>query len=437
MTGVAGVGMSAVAQAMMDAGFNVSGSDRYLDDGRDLDVLKRLRLGGTKLSPQDGSAITPMTSGVIVSTAIEPDNPDLTTARRLNIPVIHRAEMIARLAAGKRMLAVAGTAGKTTVTGMIGHLCAVAGLDPTVINGGAVVNWEAPDRVASARKGTSDFIIVEADESDRSLLALHPCYTVITNISKDHFSLEEVTDLFRQFRARSREWSITGPQAGTLLDGCSPPALATAMRPDGRWLTWQDHAYPVPMPGQHNAENTLMAIWTGLRLGITPAVIQRALATFRGIHRRLEQVGRARDITFIDDYAHNPAKIVASWRAVAESGTPVTGIWRPHGYAPLAHMFDELVDAFASVVCPPHRLFVLPVYYAGGTAKPSRDAERLVEVLNRRGCEAHFAPSYAALSASLLDRLRPGDTVLGMGARDPELPVFLHDLVRNLTQNPS
>lgn len=429
VVGVAGVGMSALAQALHDAGYEVSGSDRYIDQGQDLEVLHRLKLGGIRLTPQDGSGIRADTAAIAVSTAIEGDNADLLRAQALQVPVVHRAAMLARLAAGRRVLAVTGTAGKTTVTGLLGYLCAEAGMDPVVINGGAVINWIAPDRVGNARKGAGGLCILEADESDRSLLAFHPATSVITNVSKDHFELDEAVSLFRAFRGQTAEWTLLGPQAAEVLDGVAAERLVVERRADGNWFTFEGVAYPSPMPGQHNAENAWLAVRVARRLGIAPEVLVRGLSTFRGIHRRLEVVGRRGGITVLDDYAHNPAKIAASWRAAAEESACVLGVWRPHGYGPLSLLFNELVDAFASVCRAGDRVYILPVYYAGGTAKKTGDAERLAGVLAERGVPARFVADYEALRTELGAVMKAGDVVLGMGARDPELPGFLRSLV--------
>lgn len=429
VVGVAGVGMSALAQALLDAGYRVSGSDRHLDQGQDVDILDTLRLAGVSLHHQDGSGIHEQTVLVAVSTAIEPDNPDLVRAQQLRVPVVHRADMLARLTAGKHLVAVTGTAGKTTVTGMLGHICSEAGMDPVVVNGGIVSNWQAPNRVGSARRGNGQLMIIEADESDRSLLSFRPYACVITNVSKDHFDLPEVIALFNTFRASASGWVLLGPRAAAVLDGKEQPGIELVEHADGRWVRVEHELYPVPMPGRHNAENTALVVQAALKLGVTPEKIRRALATFRGIHRRLEVVGRADGITVIDDYAHNPAKIAASWRAVAETAARVIGIWRPHGYGPLAHLFDELVREIQEAMRPGDRLFILPVYYAGGTASKTRDAERLAETLAARGLRVEHVRDYEVLRERILMLLQKGDVVLGMGARDPGLPRFLRHLL--------
>jgi len=292
-----------------------------------------------------------------------------------------------------------------------------------------VINWQAGDRVGNVRKGAGNLMIIEADESDRSLLSFHPYYSVITNVSKDHFELTEVINLFNEFRARTESWTLLGPQAAEILDHVPHPELVVQHRSGQTWINWEDTEYPSPMPGRHNAENTLIAVQASRALNVEPAVIYRALSTFRGIHRRLEVVGHAHDVTVLDDYAHNPAKIAASWSAAAENAKRVIGVWRPHGYGPLSLLFNELVDAFANVCRPADHLFILPVYYAGGTAKKTQDDQRLAEVLAARGISAEFVPDYTLLRNNIRSLMKPGDTVIGMGARDPELPEFLRSLL--------
>ena len=433
VAGVAGVGMSALAEILLARGFQVTGSDRAYDQGQVPDALVTLREAGVRLVRQDGSAITPATQALAVSTAIEEGNPELASARRHGVDIVHRAEMLARLAAGRRVVAITGTAGKTTVTGLVGYLLEQAGFDPTVVNGGAVLNWRGPGRLGNVRAGRGEWWVLEADESDRSLLRFHPERAVITNVSKDHFELAEVVALFRAFAGQVKHGIVAGPGVASVL-GCSTSEPAVAYeRHEGAWtFLLQGRRLRVPLPGRHNAENAALAVALAMDLGVPVDILQRALPGFRGIHRRLEIVGESGGVRVIDDYAHNPAKLAASWRAVAETSERVRGFWRPHGYGPLALMKDELVESFAAVCRPQDRLFILPVFYAGGTANRLVTSEEFVEALRRRGVPAAFAADYPALQAALLSDVRKGDAVLGMGARDPELPLFARVVARQL-----
>lgn len=441
MIGVAGVGMSALAQALLAAGHRVTGSDRYLDQGGHLEVLDKLRRAGVRLMPQDGLGVTDETDAVVVSTAIEPDNPDWAAARARAIPVFHRAEMLARLASGSRLVAVTGTSGKTTVTGLLGWMLEQAGRDPTVVNGGVVLNWKTAEAVGNFRRGASDLWLVEADESDRSLLHFQPEWAVITNLSRDHFDLPETGALFRTFLCRVRRGVVCGRGvAGALYPPGEkkPPLFFIELSFDyeerGRQVgfRYEGMFFPSPLPGVHNAENAWLAVVIGQQLGVEPAVMREALASFKGIERRLEQVGEAGGVRVVDDYAHNPAKIRAAWQALARTHARVHGIWRPHGFGPLAAMMDELQAAFLAVCRPGDRLYLLPVYYAGGTAPRAASSQDLADRLQRCGLHVAVWPRPEAVRQAILSEARPGDVVLLMGARDPELPHLARQIVEDL-----
>ncbi|MBW7907923.1 MAG: hypothetical protein H3C50_03255 [Kiritimatiellae bacterium] len=429
IAGVSGVGMSALAELLLARGFFVTGSDRTLDQGGTSEAVEVLKRAGLVVVPQDGSGITPGTHVLAVSTAIEADNPELLAAQRFGVEVVHRAAMLARLAMGKRVIAITGTAGKTTVTALVGYLLEQAGFDPTVVNGGIILNWRGDARLGNVRAGASDWWVVEADESDRSLLQFHPEHAIITNVSKDHFELDEVERLFRQFASQVSGSIVAGRGVGSVVERDVIEPDSALLRAAGRWGFNLDRVQiEVAMPGRHNAENALLAATLCRELRVDASLIRSALANFRGVHRRLEVVGARAGVRIVDDYAHNPAKIAASWRAVAEDASRVFGYWRPHGFAPLALMHDELVDALASVMRAEDRLFILPVYYAGGTANRSVDSAHFVSALQERGVKVSLVSDYDGLRARLLSDVSEGDVILGMGARDPELPRFAHRL---------
>ncbi len=436
LVGIAGVGMSALAQALAAQGHSITGSDRYLDQGENLEILKKLQRAGIKLVRQDGSGITPETAGVVVSTAIEGDNADLAAASKLNIPVIHRAVMLAGLVEGKRCIAVSGTSGKTTVTGMIGYIFEQLGMDAGVINGGAVLNWANDRSVGNFREGRPDLWIIEADESDRSFLHFKPDWAVITNISKDHFELDEVVSLFRQFAGRVHQGIVCGPGVSGILGKLKPRIVEhlvePASVPEGSSFRFRDVDFTVPLAGRHNAENAFLAVELCEALGLDLIRVRDALLSFKGIERRLEKVGEAGGVIVIDDYAHNPAKIHAAWQAVAERSPRVLGVWRPHGYGPLAAMFDELVEAFAGVCRPQDKLFVLPVYYVGGTTRKAATSDDLVRALNDRKIPVELAQDYSTLAGRLCEEAKGECAILCMGARDPELPRFARRILREI-----
>lgn len=424
LVGVAGVGMNALAQALKGAGWEVSGSDRYEDQGQDLGVIRKLKAAGIRFFPQDGSGVGQDTGAVVVSTAIEADNPDVAAALRLAVPVRHRAEMLAALVDGRQTVAIAGTSGKTTVTGMVGWLLEQLGADPTVVNGGALVNWADEYRVGNVRTGNSPLCVIEADESDRSLLRFSPEWALITNMSADHFSLAETETLFAMFRRQVKRACLAGWDTGMPWQGVKP-----VLDREGSRFGYGGQEFSLSLLGAHNVENAIQSAELCRRMGFAMDPIRDALARFRGIQRRLERVGEAGGVTVIDEYAHNPAKMAAAWRAVAPYYSRVLAFWRPHGFRPLSLMFDDLVEMFSGVCRPADRLTIMPVYYAGGTVSRQRDSDALVSALQAKGVPAVWVPDYDVLMSEMTTHARPGDVVLCMGARDPGIPTFARELV--------
>lgn len=443
MVGVAGVGMSALAQVLLAHGYAVTGSDRFLDEGRDLDVFHKLRSAGVDLLPQDGTGVQSHTAAAIVSTAIEEDNPDVTEARKHSIPIIHRTDMLAFLACGHRFIAVTGTSGKTTVAGMLGWIFECVGRDPTVVNGGSVLNWQTQYRIGNVRIGRSNLWIVEVDESDKSLLRFEPDWVVVTNITKDHFELSEVTELFRLFARRVRMGVVCGPGVAAILQAGGAnelkPSVALVEEPfepyeeGGIYGFWyKGYSFRSPLLGRHNAANAFVAVVLCDRLGLDLAAVRNALMSFKGIERRMEQIGTVRGVAVVDDYAHNPAKIAAAWETVAALHRRVIGVWRPHGHGPVALMEKDLEETFATVCRADDRLILLPVFYAGGTLKKKASIEDLAKALKDRGINAEAVENYELLLGRLPRECESGDCVLCMGARDPYLPVFARQMLSAL-----
>ena len=409
LVGIGGVGMSALAQALLDAGFTVTGADRALGgSGARPAVLATLARAGVRLFPDDGSGIGPDTARVIVSTAVEETNRDLQCARARGIPVVHRAAALAELLAPRRLVAVAGTCGKSTVTAILGHLLAESGFDPVVVNGAQVVGWDAGGtRVGSTRKGAGAYAVAEVDESDKSLVAFRPFAAIVTNASADHYSKAEMDAVFDAFVR-----GVPGP----VVDGRRTPIGPSAV------------ARTIPLPGEHNAVNAECALRMAAALGADPARLAAAIRTFPGVERRLQRVGTCGGAVVYDDYAHNPEKLHAmltTLQAAYPKGVAVA--WRPHGYAPLRKMLEALAAMFRATLRPCDELLVLPVYDAGGTTDRSLNSDALVARLNAspvrfveglEGAEAHLrthAPAFGALVVA--------------GARDPGLPVLARRLV--------
>ena len=415
VVGIGGVGMNALAQVLHAKGYGVTGSDRALDQSINSPVLARLQRAGIRLFPQDGSGLTQQTSGIVLSAAIEPDNPDWQAAKSLGIPVWQRAEALAALVGEDAVIAVAGTSGKTTVTGWLGWALTELGANPNVVNGGAILNWRTPDTIGNVRITDSRQWVIEVDESDRSLLQFKPAWTVLTTISHDHFPVDETVTLFRQFLTGVRTGCVAGPEAAGLLGDISPLPLKVATA-----VTSID--LPTHLPGAHNLANACLVLTLCQELGYAEDDILDALIRFAGIERRLEKVGERNGIVVYDDYAHNPAKIQAAWEAIAAQSKRVLAVWRPHGYGPLAAVAEELVKSLQVCCRSQDRLFILPVYYVGGTATKQLTAEQFVAQLQAASVPAHYSESYVSVQREIGTIAEPGDAVLVMGARDPGLP---------------
>ena len=409
LIGIGGVGMSALAQALLDAGFAVTGADRSLGggDAPRTPVLAALERQGVRLFPDDGSGVDAQTARVVVSTAVEETNAGLRRARELGVPVTHRAAALSEALAPRRLVAVAGTCGKSTVTAILGHLLASCGFDPLVVNGAQIVGWDAGGtRVGSTRKGAGDFAVAEVDESDKSLVAFHPYAAIVTNASADHYSTEEMDEVFDAFVR-----DVPGP----VVDGRRARIVPS------------DVARAVPLPGEHNAVNAECALRMAKALGADPAALAAAIRTFPGVERRLQRVGTCRGAEVYDDYAHNPEKLHAMLTTLqAASPRGVAVLWRPHGYAPLRKMMDALASMFRDTLRPQDRLLLLPVYDAGGTTDRSVNSDALVARLADRPVQLVNDLKDAE------DRLRALAPACGAlvaaGARDPGLPVLARRL---------
>ena len=413
--GIGGVGMNGLAQLAALANYSVTGSDRaYSPDSELFHALEHL---GIRIFPQDGSGITHETSQVVYSTAIESNNPDLQQSHRLGILLLHRAEFLKELIGDEELIAVAGTAGKTTTTGLLGWIFHCMGKDPSVYNGAAVLNWKTAGTLGNVRKGHSNLWIIEADESDKSSLNFHPTHTIVTNISRDHYELDELHRLFDQFEAQT---------SGIVVDGAS--LLHQGEHPNS--FIFQGVEFRVPMLGKHNLENALCAVRLCAEAGLDLEQVRDAIAQFKGIERRLEVAGMVDGITVIDDYAHNAVKIAAALAAVSETADRIHAYWRPHGFTPLHQGLEDLAGVF-STHWNKHggSISILPVYYAGGTVARKSTSEDLVARLNSAGVPAKLVENYEALKHRLEQHAACGDAILGMGARDPELPIFAKRLV--------
>jgi len=449
--GVAGSGMSALAQYHVMGGGLASGSDRAFDRGERAEIRAALEALGVALRPQDGSALvaTPAgvaPDGVVVSTAVEDGVPDVAAARERGVPVLHRSELLAQCVADRRTVAVAGTSGKSTVVAMIFEILRRCGKDPSVITGGELVALQDEGLLGNAYAGRGRILVIEADESDGSLVRYRPWAGVVLNLQRDHKEPGEIGALFAEFRGRVRGPFLVGEDpaldplaAGAtrfgLGEGCALRAEDVALRPDGSEFTLAGVPFTLPVPGLHNVRNAVAAVaacqaLNGLRLSQMAA----ALAQFRGVARRFQVVGTARGVEVVDDFAHNPDKIAAAIATARARGRRVLAVFQPHGFGPTRFLRDDLIGAFARELRRDDALFMPEIYYAGGTVTRDVSSRDITDAVAARGVPARFAARREDLVAPIAAAAREGDVVLVMGARDPSLTGFCRTILAALAQ---
>jgi UDP-N-acetylmuramate--alanine ligase len=377
LVGIGGVGMSALAALLMKQGHAVSGTDRNLESP----VISFLRKKGAKIYAEDHFDVNDGTEIIAYSTAIENDHPIIRSAIEKNIRIIHRAQALSEALSSKKIIAVVGTCGKSSVTALLGHILIDLGYEPLCVNGAEVSGWEG-----SVYFGSGDYAIVEVDESDKSLVAFNPYAVIVTNSSADHFSKEEMDEVFDAFIK-----DVKGP----VVDG-------------------RNDSY---MPGMFMRQNENLAVRMALALGCDEQSVKKALCSFKGVKRRLEKYSEK----VFDDYAHNTEKIRAMIESLKLAGKKsVCVIWRPHGYGPLKKMLKDLALMFDEELSTSDKLLLLPVYDAGGTADRSINSADLAKILPKAKIELVASHDEAYLWCER--NFERYDVFVTAGARDVMLP---------------
>ena len=454
--GIGGSGMLPLACIVRASGGRVAGSDRALDAGRVAPKFAYLRSLGIELFPQDGSGLQPGMT-LVTSAAVEDTVPDVVRARELGLPHFTRPQFLAQLLnAAQRSVAVGGTSGKSTVTGMIGWILHACHRQPTVMNGAVMKNFATPSApFASALVGDPELFVSEVDESDGSIGLYKPEVAVLTNISLDHKEMAELRSLFAGFlhAARKVVLNLDDPETRALADlvsgdkcvgygfdspGAELMGKQLELLPDGASFTveaeGERHEVRLAIPGRHNASNALAALAATRALGVPLADGVAALARFEGLTRRLEKVGSAAGVTVIDDFAHNPDKIDATLATLRAQPGRLLILFQPHGFGPLTKMGEELAQSFARGMASGDRLYLPDPVYHGGTVERRRGSDWLAEAVRGEDRQAEHIPERSAIGDALLAEARDGDRILVMGARDDSLSEFAADLVERLGQ---
>jgi UDP-N-acetylmuramate--alanine ligase len=453
--GIGGSGMLPLALILRGLGAQVAGSDRGRDQGRTPDKFAWLESLGFTLHPQDGSGITSAAQTLVASAAVEDTVPEVVRARDLGCARMSRAHLLSTLFnASAQRIAVGGTSGKSTVTGMIGWIMTATGRDPTIMNGAVMKNFRAPDApFASARVGAGGLFVSEVDESDGSIAFYHPTVAVLNNVSLDHKSLEELRALFGDFLARAEvgvvnlddaeaaglahrarhlvSFGLDSAQAdigivpGSIEEGPTHSTAQVIDRRDGG-----THALRLAVPGRHNLANALAALAAASAAGLPLAQGVAALAGFTGLARRFDILGTSPSgITVIDDFGHNPDKVAATLRTLKSHPGRVIAFFQPHGYGPLRQMGTELAEVFARELGQEDQILLCDPVYFGGTVDRSVGSERIMALI---GAHARHIPTREACGKAIVAMARPGDRIVVMGARDDTLSVFAQDILARL-----
>ncbi len=432
--GIGGIGMSGIAEVLLNMGYAVSGSDQA-----DSETTRRLaRLGAAVIIGHSPANVPEAIDVVVISSAVKMSNPEVARARELRIPVIPRAEMLAELMRMKFGIAVAGTHGKTTTTSFIAEVLARAGLDPTVVIGGKLRALGT-----NARLGQGKILVAEADESDGSFLMLSPTVAIVTNIDPEHLdhfgTIETAEEAFLSFIHRVPFYGrailcLDNPRVRALLPHVRKPYVTYGTSPDADWVASElsvdglvtrfdvrhgSTSYgPVElqMPGRHYALNALAAAIAACEVGVSFATVRESLAQFGGIHRRFEVLGEASNILVVDDYGHHPEEVRATLRAAREGfDRRLVVAFQPHRFTRTRDLFPAFLSAFDDA----EKLFLTEIYSAGEERIDGVSAESLFHALRRRGhLDVEYRPSREALTAALLEALRPGDLLVVLGAGD-------------------
>ncbi len=444
--GIAGSGMSALAQFLAGSGKQVSGSDRYFTPGIFNETKEKLEAEGINCFPQTGEGITGNIDIVIVSTAVEDTVPEVQQAKSMGIPIIKRSDLLAMIAETKRTIAIGGTSGKSTTGGMLFQILETAGYGPGIISGAGLVNIIKEGKIGNAKVGSGEWLVIEADESDGSIVKYNPEIGLLLNIDKDHQETAELIDIFTTFKKnttgkfivnRSNKLSASlsaDVDSDFSSDENKAGFIASDLSQEGMNIRFSINDVPFHLTtiGKHNMENALAATAVASAIGIPLDKSAEGLKTYEGIYRRHQLLGEKNGIKVIDDYAHNPAKCAASITACQPIANKVIAWFQPHGYGPTKFLKDDFVKEIAAALRPQDEIWMSEIFYAGGTAVKDISAKELTDAITSLGRNAFFTEDRNDLLKDIRPHLTDDCVFLLMGARDPGLEAFSKNIFEQL-----
>ena len=445
--GVAGTGMSAIAQYLAGIKKNVSGSDRYFKDGETNDAKDKLVAAGIQCFLQNGEGINPDTDLVVVSTAIEDTVAEVQKAKQLNIPILKRSEVLTLIAKSKKTIAIGGTSGKSTTSAMLFNILETAGLQPGIISGAGLISIIKEGKIGNAKVGAGELLVIEADESDGSIVKYHPQVGLLLNVDKDHQEIDELMDIFEIFKQNTQELFVVNQSnllAKKLSQNNSQDFSADPLNKAGYNVSdftqkgftisfkINNEDFSLNAVGKLNMENALAATAVANQLGVDLKTCSIALKEYQGIYRRHQLLGKKNGIWLIDDYAHNPVKCARSIEACQPIGDKVVAWFQPHGYGPTRFLRNDFVTEIAAVLRPQDEIWMSEIFYAGGTAVKDISANDLINDLKALGKNAYFVEDRNNFLATAKPHLSSDSVLLLMGARDPSLEKFGSEILDKL-----
>jgi UDP-N-acetylmuramate--alanine ligase len=445
--GIAGVGMSAVAQYLAGIEKNVSGSDRYFKEGEFNEIKEKLSAEGIICFLQNGEGITTSTDLVVVSTAIEDTVAEVVKAKQLNIPILKRSEVLSLIARSKKTIAVGGTSGKSTTSAMLFDILQFAGMQPSIISGAGLTSIIKEGKIGNAKVGAGDWLVIEADESDGSIVQYYPEVGLLLNIDKDHQEIDELMQIFGTFKNNTKELFIVN-QSNALAKQLSQNIehdfssdeksgagfFTTDFKQDGFQISFTTQVsqlnihdtarFSINAMGKHNMENALAATAVANQLGVSLNACAEALKYYEGIYRRNQILGNKNGVWVIDDYAHNPVKCAAAIASCQPLADKVVAWFQPHGYGPTRFLRNDFVQELAAVLRPQDEIWMSEIFYAGGTAVKDISANDLINDIKALGKKAFFVEDRKNFVETVRPHLKGNTVLLLMGARDPSLETF-------------
>lgn len=444
--GIGGIGMSALAQICAMKKYNVSGSDRLINLGfKNLDIWKYLEKLSIRIYPQDGTGITKNTDLIVVSSAIEDNNPEIKRAKELGIKMIHRSELLASYVNNHKTIAITGTSGKSTTTSMVFEILQSAGLNPSLISGAGLISLQKQGLYGNVYESKSDLLVVEADESDGSLVNYKPYLGVLLNMEKDHKELDVLQGYFEKFKKNCEKFIINADEkslekfsdntksfgiknGNTKAKNIKLGAFDTTFEINGV-------SFFLPEIGEYNLYNAIAAISVCRELDVSLESCAKALQNFAGVDKRFNTIGVFGEgddkIEIINDYAHNPHKISACLSACRLRGNRVLAYFQPHAHSSVELLSKEFADAFDKILRPQDMMYLADIYYPGGTVDHKVSVQDILDKMKNTDRIKNIKSRKDTLTA-IVNNAKKGDVIIVMGARDPELKSFAKNIFEGI-----